>query len=311
MEESPFLGGYINAYKPIGWTSTDVVRKIKRLTGVKKVGHGGTLDPLASGVLPIFIGSATRFSDVTLTGRKVYLITVELGTATDTYDAQGKLTFTGQWHNVTESSVRELLSSFVGTFKQKPPMHSAVKKNGKRLYKIARSGNSVDIQPRDVSIYNAQVVNWNPPEFEIELSSSSGFYARSLAHTMGLKLKSAAHMSKLIRKESGAFKLSSTYTIPQIEQMSSDGKWQEALLDIDYLFMHLPKIILNDYQSYNLKRGSTIRSVALKGAQNIHKLEQARAYTSTDKFIGLLEYKPEQRVWQVIKVVPKFYQSRS
>ena len=141
-------GGYLNINKPQDWTSTDVVRKLKGITRSKKIGHGGTLDPLATGVLPICVGSATRFADTVLLGTKSYRITMQLGSSTNTYDSTGETTAEAEWSNVTQSQVEDSLENFKGKFGQVPPMFSALHHNGQRLYELARKGIEVDSSVR-------------------------------------------------------------------------------------------------------------------------------------------------------------------
>ena len=166
-------------------TSTDVVRKVKSLTRVKKIGHGGTLDPIATGVLPLCLGPATRFADSILLGTKAYRLTVTLGTATDTYDSEGETVAESDPSVIDRDEVDRALPAFRGTITQVPPMYSAVKHNGQRLYKLARAGVEVERKSRQVEVAHLEITRWSPPEFDLELVCGHGFYARSLANDLG------------------------------------------------------------------------------------------------------------------------------
>ena len=177
-----FRGGYLNVNKPAEWTSTDVVRKLKGMTKVKKIGHGGTLDPIATGVLPICLGYGTRFAEMILLGTKEYRITLQLGVATNTYDSEGDVTAEADFSKVTQQNAENALEAFRGKFDQTPPMFSAVKHQGKRLYELARQGIEVERKSRKVEVMRLELTRWEPPEVDLEVECSHGFYARSLAH---------------------------------------------------------------------------------------------------------------------------------
>jgi len=180
------ISGILNLDKPAGMTSHDVVVHVRRLLGVRKVGHAGTLDPMATGVLLICLGQATRVAEYLMRSDKVYRAEIRLGVATDTHDAEGKVIKTTQV-TVGEGEVREALASFVGQIEQVPPMYSALKRQGVPLYKLARRGIVVERKPRTVKIHQIKLLDWSPPLVTIEVTCSPGTYIRALARDLGLR----------------------------------------------------------------------------------------------------------------------------
>ncbi|MBI2856367.1 MAG: tRNA pseudouridine(55) synthase TruB, partial [Chloroflexi bacterium] len=195
--------GILNVIKPPQWTSMDVVRLIKRLTRQKRVGHAGTLDPQATGILPICIGQATRVMEYLVNSPKTYHAVVQLGVSTDTYDAQGQITDVRDPSHITLQDVDTALEAFRGVFYQVPPMYSALKREGERLYNLARAGKEVAREPRKVESFRLEVTGWNPPEVELEIECGRGLYVRSLAYDMGVALGCGASLGGLTRLSSG------------------------------------------------------------------------------------------------------------
>ena len=178
------LNGILNIDKPYGLTSMEVVRRLKRRSGIKRVGHGGTLDPLATGVIPICFGEDTRITEYFLTSTKEYRAVIKFGVTTDTYDALGETT-SRKPVDLSISTVENALDSFKGTIYQTPPMYSALKRQGERLYNLARSGIEIELEPRKVAIQHIKILNWTTPLLTLEVSSGRGLYVRSLAHDLG------------------------------------------------------------------------------------------------------------------------------
>ena len=191
------VSGILNLNKPIGCTSFDMVKRIRRLSGEKKVGHGGTLDPLASGVLPICLGRATRVSEFLADSSKTYRAVVTFGAATDTYDAEGKVTEEKDASHLTREIVEESLGPFRGIIMQEPPMYSALKHEGKRLYELAREGITVDRPKRETAVHKLEIISWDPPHATIYVDCGRGTYVRSLAHDIGQDLEVGAHLTEL------------------------------------------------------------------------------------------------------------------
>lgn len=201
------MNGVLVADKPAGWTSHDVVAAVKKKLGAKKVGHLGTLDPMATGVLPLVINGATRYADLLGKGTKEYAVTLELGSSTDTYDRSGKVTFSASTEGVTADDVIRALSRFTGRISQLPPMYSAIKRDGVPLYKLARKGVTVEREPREVEVFSLAVTDVELPAVRFTVSCSRGTYVRSICHDLGEALGCGAHMTALKRTGSGSFSI--------------------------------------------------------------------------------------------------------
>jgi len=179
------VDGILNINKPWGKTSFSIVAIVKRLSGERRVGHAGTLDPTATGVLPICLGQATRITEFLVDATKAYQAQIELGVTTDTYDASGKITQKRDPSEISQSQLESALTSFRGLIQQTPPMYSAVKYQGKRLYELARAGIKVDRESRPAKIYHLELIDWQPPSVTLEVVCGKGTYIRSLAHDLG------------------------------------------------------------------------------------------------------------------------------
>ena len=201
------LFGFLNIYKPVGITSHDVVAKMRKITGIKQIGHTGTLDPFAEGVLPVCIGKATRLIEY-LKDDKEYLATVQFGASTTTYDRDGEIVSTSD-KKVLEEDVRRALENFKGEISQTPPLYSAIKIKGKKLYEYARKGEIIEVQPRKVTIENIELksFNFDLQQAEILIKCSKGTYIRSIAYDLGQLLECGAHLIKLVRTQAGNFRI--------------------------------------------------------------------------------------------------------
>ena len=282
-------GGFLNIHKPAGMTSMDVIRIVRRLTGQKKVGHGGTLDPDATGVLPICIGRATRFIDRFVQGRKVYEATARFGSATDTYDASGRVTAESDASLVTRETIEAALPAFVGEITQVPPMYSAVMVKGVRLYKLARAGKEVEREARDVVVYGIDINSWESPVLGLRIECGSGFYARSVIHDLGLSLDNTAHLTKLVRSRVGRFDLDDAVTLGELERLTDAGNWESHLYPIDTALTDLPAVIVDPIQEEAIGFG---KPVSL-GASAIEGVEtEVRAYNREGELIAVMSYDP-------------------
>ncbi|MEP7290464.1 MAG: tRNA pseudouridine(55) synthase TruB [Chloroflexota bacterium] len=201
------LFGFLNVNKPLGITSHDVVAKVRRASGIKKVGHAGTLDPLATGVLILCVGTATRLSEYVMHGTKRYRARVRLGITTSTYDAEGEILQQRDASQIKREAVEQALIPYRGDIQQVPPMFSAIKQGGKKLYELARAGETVGREPRSVRIDSLTIIDWQPPEFTLDITCSAGTYIRSLAYDLGETLGVGAHLAGLVRTASGVFTL--------------------------------------------------------------------------------------------------------
>jgi len=282
-------GGFLNINKPAGMTSMDVIRIVRRLTGQRKVGHGGTLDPDATGVLPICIGRATRFIDRFVQGRKVYEATATFGSSTDTYDASGRVTAESDASTITRESIEAALTGFMGEISQIPPMYSAIKVKGVRLYKLAREGKEIEREPRDVVVYGLDITSWESPTLGLRIECGSGFYARSVIHDLGQALDNTAHLAKLIRSQVGRFTLDEAVTLEELEQATEVGDWEQMLHPIDAALLDLPAVVVDPLQEEAIGFGKSIQI----GVGTITSAEsRVRAYNRNGELIALMSYDP-------------------
>ena len=299
MSSTP-TDGIISVDKPHGMTSMDVVRRVKRATGLKRVGHGGTLDPVATGVIPICIGQATRVMEYLVDGSKEYRGVVELGVTTDTYDSAGEVTQTADLGNLSSDQVEAALESFHGQIDQVPPMYSALKRHGTRLYELARKGIEVERDPRPVSVYDIELTSWAPPLATVQVHCGRGFYMRSLAHDLGRALDCGGHLKSLVRQRNGPFKLQESITLQELDESFADGTWTSHLHSADVVLGHLPAIIAGRRSQDLIQNGMPI-SVGMIDPPNGPN-ERCRAYTTDGRFIAIMRFDGPMRQWKPEKV---------
>jgi len=250
--------GIFNVNKPVGMSSHDVVRRVRKLTGVRKVGHTGTLDPLASGVLVVLVGRrATRLARFLFGSDKTYRAVVRLGESTPTYDAESEVTQRCPV-NVERADVEAALADFRGEIKQIPPMYSALKKDGKPLYELARQGKTVERQARQITIFSLDLSAWDPPEMTLEVACSAGTYIRSLAHDLGEALGCGAHLRSLVRTSSGPFNLESSVTLEGLAALAERDALEQAMLPPKAAFADKPSVHLTAAQVAYVRHGRTI-----------------------------------------------------
>ena len=245
--------------KPAGWTSHDVVAKLRGILHVKRIGHAGTLDPMATGVLPVFVGRATRAVEFAAEREKEYIAGLRLGMVTDTQDCTGT---TLETHpvEVTRDQVEAILDRFRGDLQQIPPMYSAVKKNGRKLYELARRGVEVERQPRPVTIHQLELLDQvSPTDYTLRVLCSKGTYVRTLCHDLGQMLGCGASMSSLRRTKAGMFTLSQAITLPQLLDFAKENDPQELLMPVDALFSQYPPLIVELGQAEKLRHGAQIK----------------------------------------------------
>ena len=250
--------GFINLYKPTGFTSHDCVSKVRRLINMKKVGHGGTLDPLATGVLPIAVGKATRLLQF-LPETKIYRALIRLGMSTSTDDLEGQVINTKSAFHISQEKIVSVLDNFEGQIEQIPPIYSAIKKNGKKLYELARKGESVEVPPRIVNIYQIKILNFfsgEYPEVELEISCSPGTYIRAIARDLGAMLSVEGTLANLIRIESCGMKLENSIDFETMNQQIEQDSF--TLIDPGSILSHLKSISLNSYDAKRWCYGQTV-----------------------------------------------------
>ncbi len=250
--------GIINLHKPTGKTSHDMVSFVRRTLSIKRVGHAGTLDPEASGVLPILVGKATVLSDLLTEKTKTYLATVQLGIETDTYDLAGVVTATSNVRPAPDE-IQRAAASFLGDILQLPPMYSAIKMNGKKLYELARQGITVERKERQVHIESLRCFNFTKDTFQMEVQCSKGTYIRSLCHDLGKALGSCAAMASLVRTQSGPFLLADAVTPEDIERAVSAGEIDKLILPPETVLSGYPKIMVPPLAVPKIKNGLQMR----------------------------------------------------
>ena len=265
--------------KPGGWTSMDVCAKLRGILKTKKIGHAGTLDPMATGVLPVFVGQATRAVSFAESGRKEYAATLRLGQVTDTQDTTGE---TLETHPVKVSmdDLRAVLGQFTGDIVQIPPMFSAVKIGGQKLYDLARQGKTVERQPRPVTVYELEVTEQlSPTDFALRILCSKGTYVRTLCHDLGQTLGCGGCMSSLRRVEAGQFSVDQAVTLSQVQQMADAGRAEELLLPVDSLFLQYPRCTATAAQENKIRCGNQVKT-SLSGGDY-------RVYAESGEFLML------------------------
>jgi len=255
----PDLSGVVVVNKPSGPTSFDVVRRVKGLFKVKRVGHTGTLDPTATGVLPICVGEATKVAGFIADGEKEYEATVRFGQVTDTQDAAGRVLETRPVEGLTEDRVREALRSFVGLIEQTPPMYSARKIEGKRLYELARAGEEVEREPRTVNVDEARLTSYQPPDCGIFVRCSKGTYLRTLAHDLGARLGCGAHLRELRRVRVASFGIDESVGLDELMAAAKQGRDELAryLKPLDRALEGLAELRLDPHLSRRVAHGHT------------------------------------------------------
>lgn len=274
------VDGVLLLDKPLGMTSNDALQKARRLFNAAKAGHTGTLDPLATGLLPLCFGEATKFAGELLDADKTYLATVRLGVTTDTADAEGQVLDTRPVTS-TEEDLRRVLASFQGEIDQVPPMHSALKRDGRPLYEYARQGIEVDRAPRRVTIHAILLESWHGETFAIEVSCSKGTYIRTLAEDIGAALGCGAHLAALRRTRIGSLNVADAVTLEGLDSLTLPGR-DERLLPVDGLLAPLPRADLGAADTLRVLHGQGVRWQGAAGTRY-------RYYGENGGFLGLGE----------------------
>jgi tRNA pseudouridine55 synthase len=288
--------GLLNIDKPAGPTSHDIVQRVRRGTGERRIGHAGTLDPMASGVLILVLGQATRLAEYLTASQKAYRAVVTVGVATDTYDAEGTVV---EEKPLPDDFGREMveaaLEGFRGPLQQIPPVYSAIKVGGRPAYDRVRSGEKVELKPRSVEIYDLRLTAFEPPAITIELTCSAGTYVRSLAHDLGKALECVAMLSELERTASGRFTIAEAVSWPVLEAGFADGSWERYLLPADLALSGAPKVMLDAEGLTDVSHGRTISAQPVTDGV-------ARAYAPDGRFVAVLQGEPGRGHWQPKKV---------
>jgi len=300
------LSGILNVAKPRGPTSRDVVNDIRRWSGVRRVGHAGTLDPMAKGVLLVCLGRATRISEYLMRRSKQYRAEITLGVTTDTYDAEGTIVSQVPLANIPSSRqvVEQSLSRFVGEIEQVPPIYSALKQKGKPLYKRARAGEQVVVQPRVVHIESLTVVSWAYPTLTVDVTCGPGTYIRSLAYDLGQSLGCGAYLSALTRQSSGHFTLDDAVSLDVLRDAFAQNSAQEFLYPLDAGLSDFSRVVFRAEEARKLIHGQAIAGTT--GQPAASKGTNApllwRAYSPEDRFLALVTFDAKQQQWLPRKV---------
>ncbi|MBQ3573393.1 MAG: tRNA pseudouridine(55) synthase TruB [Clostridia bacterium] len=292
------MNGVINVKKGAGMTSHDVVYRLRKLLAIKKIGHTGTLDPDAEGVLPMCVGRATKVADMLTAQDKQYIAEVTLGSATDTLDASGEVTEVAEV-NVSIDDIREAVSLFVGEIEQIPPMYSAIKVDGKKLYELAREGVEIERKPRKVKIEKIEIldIDLENKKFSMRVDCTKGTYIRTLCDDIGRRLGTFAHMSALTRTRSGRFDISEALSLEEIEEMLSRGDLS-FFTPIDEVFEEYPRLVLSKRRAALMCNGVKV------SVQGVEEGQVYRVYDESGNFLTISEAEGG-----VLKILKTFYQT--
>ena len=326
------MDGIINVYKEKGFTSHDVVAKLRGILRMKKIGHTGTLDPAAEGVLPVCLGKGTRLCDMMTDKTKTYRAVLLLGQETDTQDTTGVVQAEYPVH-VTEEEVRKAIVSFLGDYMQIPPMYSALKVNGKKLYELARQGKEVERQARPVQILDIQIESIDLPRATFFVTCSKGTYIRTLCYDIGRKLSCGGCMESLLRTRVDRFELKDSLTLSQIEKLRDEGRLEEAVVPVEGVFLRLPALVTKPGDGDKLVHNGNPFPAELAEAEDCDlsvefgagsncaaepagrsetecglaasvadRFDGVRVYDSEHHFIGIYRYSEEKRRYQPQKI---------
>jgi tRNA pseudouridine55 synthase len=281
--------------KPGGLTSHDVVDVVRRALGTRRVGHLGTLDPLATGVLPLAVRDATKLVPYVPTDPKIYTGSIELGAATDTFDAEGRVVRRHEGSLPTEAAVRAALAGFVGEILQVPPMYSSVKHEGEPLHRIARRGGHVERAPRKVTVHRLEVHGYRPPLVDVEVACSAGTYVRSLADDLGRELGCGAHLAHLRRTRSGPFLSAQAVALDALEQAAAPGD-AEALLLSPVSVLGVPSVTLAEAPARRVSHGGDVPTPPGVGPPPLPGTRVA-ALDGDGELVALMEVRPDRRLY--------------
>jgi tRNA pseudouridine55 synthase len=300
------LEGILPVWKPEGFTSHDVVAKVRGILGIKRIGHTGTLDPQVTGVLPLCIGRATRMVEYIQELPKEYVAELQIGLSTDTEDITGNVLEEVSQVDLDEVRVREILHRFIGEIEQIPPMFSAVKIDGKRLYELAREGKEVERKSRKVTIHQLDILHVNlqqkHPEIQFRVSCSKGTYIRTLCVDIGKELGYPAVMKSLVRTSTGSIRQEQCLTFEQIQQLKIQGLLQAHMIPMDQAISHIPSVELTAQEAVNALQG---KKIALAADRIVHADASQtifRAYSPDKRFLGLFEWKSASQILVPAKV---------
>lgn len=296
------INGILNIYKEKGYTSHDVVARLRGILKQKKIGHTGTLDPDAKGVLPVCLGRATRACDLLTDKDKVYEAVLLLGIATDTQDISGKVLEERETDELTEAQVLDCIQAYIGEYEQLPPMYSALKVNGKKLYEMARAGIEVERKRRKVTIHDIQIMEIKLPRVRMRIHCSKGTYIRTLCHDIGADLGVGGCMESLLRTQVSCFSLADSISLKQVEEYVQKEKLSDILLPVDVLFKEARAIYVKKRCEALACNGNPFKTESLETQDLFTDRENVRVYDTKNRFIGIFEYFGEKEEFRVKKM---------
>ena len=293
--------GMINVYKEPGYTSHDVVARLRGILKQKKIGHTGTLDPAAQGVLPVCLGTATKLCDMLTDRSKTYQTVMLLGAVTDTQDTTGTILNEnrGMAETLDEEKIRNIAEGFVGPYSQIPPMYSALKVDGKKLYELAREGKTVERKPRTVYFREISILEMKLPLVRISVTCSKGTYIRTLCHDIGQKLGCGGCMEELLRTRSGQFALADSLTLDQIQTLTDQGEIEKHLIGIEEILGEHPVLFGRKMADRLLKNGNPVTEALTEGS---YRDGWVRMYTSEGEFIGIYQWHQASETYRPVKM---------
>lgn len=293
--------GIINVYKEAGFTSHDVVAKLRGILKQKKIGHTGTLDPNAVGVLPVCLGSGTKLCGMLTDTNKEYRAVMLLGKETDTQDSSGRL-LEQKEVKVTVRETEEAIMSFLGNYEQIPPMYSAIKVEGKKLYQLAREGKTVERKPRKVRIHYLEIEEMELPKITLRVGCSKGTYIRTLCHDIGQKLGCGGIMVSLERTKAGAFLLEDALFLAEIERLREEGRLLEKILPADSFFSEYAAVTVERNYQKLIDNGNAFYRNMIKENRKYRFEEKVRVYNEEGKFYGIYKFLPEEGRFLPVKI---------
>ena len=296
------INGIVNIYKEKGYTSHDVVAVLRKVVGQKKIGHTGTLDPDATGVLPVCLGRATKVCELLTDHDKTYKALLLLGKTTDTQDISGEVLEEKNPAHLTEEEVRSCIESFIGEYDQVPPMYSALKVNGKKLYELAREGKTVERKSRRVQIHGIRILEMNLPHVRMEVDCSKGTYIRTLCHDIGEKLQVGGCMEELERTKVGRFLKEDAVTLDEVRQKMEQGEGAELFTPLDQIFAELPAVTVTDAKAWMSYNGNDLPECFLLEKEEWTDGQEVRVYDSRKNFIGLYQYRAPKKLFHIKKM---------
>lgn len=293
--------GIINVYKEAGFTSHDVVAKLRGILKQKKIGHTGTLDPQAEGVLPVCLGSGTRLCDMLTDKDKEYMAELLLGVATDTQDMEGRI-LEERPVSVSREEIRRVILSFIGQYEQIPPMYSALKVNGKKLYELARAGREVERRPRPVRIMEIEILEMKLPVVKMRVLCSKGTYIRTLCADIGEALGCGGAMKSLVRSRAGQFRLEDALTLAQLEELRDRNQIESVIFPVEKVFEECPVLHVKPSCEKLLKNGNAIRPGQTEEEKVYEEGRSVRFYGQENRFTGIYAYNGEKQRYQPVKM---------